>query len=200
MSIKTVLALVLVLSVTACASNAPTNLIEPGSGKATITQVGRNQNAQFVFCETNRCPERTVKVLPTPLEPVAKKEVVAPVVAVQKAPEPKKYKVHFRWGYSTLDAAGQKEVSLIVADLKDQTATRILVAGRTDPTGPKSFNEKLAVKRAEVVKAALAKSGQPVSVITAQAQTPCCDGELTANAKAMQEKRRTDIDVTIQTK
>lgn len=97
-----------------------------------------------------------------------------PVVAVKEEPKQVHFKVHFRWGWSRLDADGRKEAETVVASGLLKDAKHIEVAGRTDPTGPRKFNEKLAVRRAEtVVKAVLVMAGIPADRIAAVAQTPC---------------------------
>jgi outer membrane protein OmpA-like peptidoglycan-associated protein len=184
------------LLMVACASTpVPDEKEVVGSGKLGVIQAGSNQNTDYVFCETNRCPQRTKKVLPSP--PVVAKAaapVVVPAVQVEN------FKVHFPWGWSHLDKAGRQEVEAVVASSQIKKAKQIVVAGRTDPTGSKKFNEKLALKRAETVKAALVMAGVPAEVITAEAQAPCCGGSKGASPSVMRELRRTDIDITITTK
>ena len=183
----------LALMMTACASVQ--NADEQSSiGKLGVVQVGTKQNAELVFCEADKCPQRTPKFLPVPAQPAP-----APV-KVAEAPKQVHFKVHFRWGWGRLDTSGIKEVDEVVSSGQLTNAKSIVVAGRTDPTGPLKFNEKLAVRRAQTVKAALVKAGVPAEAVTAVAQAPCCDGDLRASKKVMQELRRTDIDITITTK
>ena len=190
---KTIISVLVASLVTACASVPDADQKVAGNSKMGVTQVGTKQNAELVFCETEKCPQRTPKRLPSP-EPV----VVASVA--KDAPKVVHFKVHFRWGWSRLDNAGRKEAEAVVSSGLLNTAKAIEVAGRTDPTGPRKFNEKLAMRRAETVKAVLVMSGIPAERITATAQNPCCDGEVAASKAAMQELRRTDIDITIKTK
>ncbi|MBK6639108.1 MAG: OmpA family protein [Rhodocyclaceae bacterium] len=201
MSIKTTAMALLIGSLVAACATAPTEgLVAQGSGKATVTQVGQMQNAQFVFCETNRCPQHSQKVLAVPasVETPTKKE--AAPIPVAKAPELRKFKVHFQFGKASLDADAKAEVAEITEVLKATNAKAIVVGGRTDPTGGLAYNKKLALRRAETVKNALINAGQPAESITAKAQDPCCDGDQQESLSVMREKRRTDIDVIIQTK
>ena len=193
---KTIISVLVASLVTACASVPDADQKVAGNSKMGVTQVGTKQNAELVFCEAEKCPQRTPKRLPPP--PPPEPVVVAPVV--KEAPKVVHFKVHFRWGWSRLDKAGRKEAEEVVASGLLNTAKAIEVAGRTDPTGPRKFNEKLAMRRAETVKAVLVMSGIPAERITAMAQNPCCDGEVAASKAAMQELRRTDIDITITTK
>ena len=184
------------LLVTACAS-VPNSEQKSESGKLAVVQMGVQQNAEHVFCEGDRCPKRTPKYLPSPPAPAPKTQV-QPVV--EQASKQVHFKVHFRWGWSRLDAAGRTEVEKVVASGLLKDAKNIEVAGRTDPTGPRNFNEKLALNRAKTVKAGLVMAGISADRITAVAQNPCCDGDLRAAPAVMRELRRTDIDITITTK
>lgn len=183
------------LLVTACTS-MPDSEQKSERGKLAVVQTGTRQNAEHVFCEGDRCPQRTPKYLPPPLP--ASKPQVQPVV--EQAPKQVHFKVHFRWGWSRLDVAGRKEVEKVVASGLLNDAKNIEVAGRTDPTGPRKFNEKLALNRAKTVKAGLVMAGISADRIMAVAQNPCCDGDLRAAQAVMRELRRTDIDITITTK
>ena len=195
---KSLIAASLAAMVAACAS-VPESERQPSSGKLGVVQVGAQQNAELVFCKSENCPQRTPKRLPPP--PAATVVTVSQAaVAVKEEPKQVHFKVHFRWGWSRLDKDGRKEAEAVVASGLLKDAKRIEVAGRTDPTGPRKFNEKLAVRRAETVKAVLVMAGIPADRITAVAQDPCCDGSLAASKAAMRELRRTDIEITVTTK
>lgn len=174
-----------------CATTDVEQAEKPVSQKLGVVQVGAQQNTDFVFCDGADCPQRTRKVIPPPPKP-------APIVA-QKAAElqPIQHKVHFRWGWSRLDKEGLSEIAAIAGLPVLKNAKSIVVAGRTDPTGSKKANEKLALKRAQTVKAALVMAGLPEHLIVTEVQAPCCDGDLKAPQSVMRELRRTDIDITI---
>lgn len=198
---KALIGTAIAIFVAGCASTPGVEKDAAGSDKLGVTQVGHNQNAQLVFCETNRCPERTPKYLPPPPPaPVAKAPVPAPVVKAPEPVAPLHFKVHFRWGWFRLDTAGREEIQALLDAVKNTPHKQIVVAGRTDPTGGLKANKKLALKRANTVKAALVMAGIPADAITADAQLPCCDGDKRAATGVMRELRRTDIDITIKTK
>ena len=177
--------------ISGCA-NQPAEVL-PSEPKFSITQSGRGQNTNYVFCEEGKCAERTSKVVAAPPAPKVHKPVAV------TAPAPEKYTVHFRWACANLDKAGEKELGTVVARVAGKPIKRIEVAGRTDPTGSYAYNKKLAKRRAETVKSALVKAGIPVGVIHTSIQKPCCDGDLNASKKTMQQLRRTDIEITITT-
>lgn len=194
---KSLIAVSLALILSGCASS-PNSDRQATGGKLGVAQVGTQQNAELVFCKSENCPQRTPKRLPTPAPQVV--AVSQAAVAVKEEPKQVHFKVHFRWGWSRLDTDGRKEAEAVVASGLLKDAKHIEVAGRTDPTGPRKFNEKLAVRRAETVKAVLVMAGIPADRIAAVAQTPCCDGSLAASKAAMRELRRTDIEITVTTK
>ncbi len=194
---KNLLCLIAVM-LSACASTSePTktegNVTRTDNVKLGVTQVGSRQNVELVFCDTEHCPQHTPKYLP---QPAAKQ----PAKSEASKPVQTHFKVHFRWGWSQLDNEGRKEVEAVASSGTLKNAKRIEISGRTDPTGSRKYNEKLAIRRAETVKAALVLAGVPAEGITAVAQAPCCDGDLNAAPAAMRDLRRTDIDITITTK
>lgn len=175
-----------------------------GSGKLAVAQAKQGQVVELVFCEDGNCPSRSSKKLAVPAPSVAR--VSEPPASTNLADSskvaiaPRAYTVHFLWGWSRLDREGNGEVQKIVDSLPSLNVQQVIIAGRTDPTGSRRFNEKLAIKRAETVKAALVAKGIPASVIETKSQTPCCDGDLQASAAVMKSLRRTDIELTITTK
>ena len=194
---KTLIGASLALMVTACASVPKADEQSPNS-KLGVVQVGTKQNAELVFCTEADCPQRTPKYLPKPAEQ-PKKKIVSEPRATQEAKN-LLYKVHFRWGWSQLDEEGRKEIDEIIKSGALKKAKKIEVSGRTDPTGSLKANQKLALRRAETVKSLLILAGLPAENISATAQKPCCDGDLRADKKVMQELRRTDIDIAIKEK
>lgn len=165
------------------------------SAKLSVNQLGRAQNADFVFCIEGQCAKRTLKVVALP--PEVKRDVsqIAPVAPVIR--EPETHSIHFRWAWSRLDKSGTQEFESLLAAVKGTQFKKIVIAGRTDPTGGLKFNEKLALLRAETVKAALVSAGISPSVIETRTQEPCCDGDLKSSPRIMQQLRRTDIKITI---
>ena len=197
MSSKRLASLAGALIVGACASVPEQPGTQP-AGKLAVSQVGTWQNAELVFCETGKCPQRTQKYLPPAPPPPPAAQIPAVVPAkTRETPAPVTYKVHFRWGWGRLDTAGHRELDEVVATGILDRAKTIVVAGRTDPTGSLKYNEKLAIRRAETVRAALVRAGVPPERVVATAQSPCCNGDPGAGKRVMQALRRTDIDITI---
>lgn len=187
----------LVLSACASTTDVPA-AADASPEKLGVTHVGKKQNVEHVFCmdgDRGDCPARTRKVVALPAP-----EPVAPPRSTAKTLPPVEAKVHFRWGWSRLDGDGQKEVADLLAVPGIRAAKSIVIAGRTDPSGGLKANQKLALKRAQTVKAALVMEGIPEAIITAESQLPCCDGDKNASPGVMRGLRRTDITITITTK
>ena len=193
---------ILAVVIAACSSVEQRNP-EPtpiASHKVEVAQVGFGQNAEHVFCVEGNCPERTTKTIRAKRsEPADSKPRVEMPVSVKKV-DPQRYKVHFRWGWSSLDDQGKQALQAVLDTGALNKATEVVVAGRADPTGSKAANTRLAAKRADTVKSALVKAGVPADIIRAVSQKPCCDGDMHAASSVMHELRRTDIEITIATK
>jgi OmpA-OmpF porin, OOP family len=82
----------------------------------------------------------------------------AEAMAVEPAP-PDKFVLYFDAGTTTLDAKSLSTIPGIAAAAKRRSAISISVSGHTDATGADPVNEKLALARAERVKALLLEQG-----------------------------------------
>lgn len=154
-----------------------------------VGQVGTGTAVQYAACNGD-CASRTPKY-------VAMRSAEAPLVApaVQVVVAPRIVQVHFGFGRSTLDADARRELRDVVASITG--AEDLTVRGRTDPTGPHSFNFSLALRRAEAVKQALIAAGVPASKVRAMRYDPCCDGDPKASQGERARLRRADVDIVI---
>lgn len=191
------LAIGLAIVITGCASTitSPVNAV-PTRDTLSIVQSSSKGKSDFYFCDAadTNCPSRTLKVVAAP--PQQPKPVVA---TLAPDPSPEVFKVHFRWGWANLDADGRSELANVLKAVDKDKILEITIQGRTDPTGSRKSNEKLAQRRAELVKTALVDAGILPEIIFAKAQLPCCNGSLNASKQEMREKRRADLQITIRT-
>jgi outer membrane protein OmpA-like peptidoglycan-associated protein len=151
----------------------------------------------FVFCEGQNCPPRTVKTITQPAKTSSTdsgKSKAAPAPQ-----EDARFVVHFPWGSSQLDALARNEMDVITNSEAFRMASEILVAGRTDPSGQHAFNQKLAIRRAETVKAELIAAGVKAESVRATAQDPCCSGETPNDRRPSRALRRADVNITLKT-
>jgi OOP family OmpA-OmpF porin len=75
------------------------------------------------------------------------------------------YLVFFDFNKSNITAGADSVLDAVVAELHKRGKTSISVVGHTDTSGSDSYNEKLAIRRANAVKAALQKRGVDVKEI-----------------------------------
>lgn len=78
------------------------------------------------------------------------------------------YLVFFDFNKSVITAGAESVLDAVAAEVKKRGQTSIEVVGHTDTSGSNSYNEKLAVRRANAVKAALAKRGIDVKTVTTE--------------------------------
>jgi OmpA-OmpF porin, OOP family len=73
--------------------------------------------------------------------------------------------VLFGFDKAELRPEGQQKIDEIADGLKDAQVSEIVAIGYTDPIGSEQYNEKLSQRRAEAVRAYLAKKGVDTSRI-----------------------------------
>lgn len=66
--------------------------------------------------------------------------------------------VFFRQGSSVIDATQKPNVEMVAESLKKNSGSTVCIKGYASPEGSKAFNDKLAQKRADVVKRELVKN------------------------------------------
>ena len=89
---------------------------------------------------------------------------VAPVPAPAPAPAPAQaaanlFTVYFDFDSWTLKAEQLKVLDDVIASARSGGQTNIVIVGHTDTSGPSDYNQKLSVKRANVVVEALVQMG-----------------------------------------
>ena len=102
-------------------------------------------------------------------------------------PAPTTYTVYFDYNSSGLSPAGTEIVRLATDAYKSGNPAGVQVAGFTDPSGSARYNQRLSLRRAQTVAAALEQDGVPQTAITVSGQ-----GEA-SNAAAPGQDRRVDI-------
>ena len=109
--------------------------------------------------------------------PPAPVPVMAPVVVAPPPPAPpaavapaplKNYIVFFDFDQASITAQAQAILEQAAATAKKGHVVHIQLTGHTDLTGSGEYNQKLSVRRAEAVKAALVKLGLDASEINVQ--------------------------------
>ena len=103
--------------------------------------------------------------LATPIAPAFDSEVFDIDPAEPMAPENALYLVFFDWNSAKLGSSALGVIDAAAAELAQSPASTMSVIGHTDTSGPKAFNQRLALKRAKAAKDALVGKGVDPSVI-----------------------------------
>ena len=113
----------------------------------------------------------------TPPEPVdvplpkAEPNILEPIgeeISQEMAPQHAMYLVFFDYDSAAVSDDGMGVLDAVEQELQTRSVERITITGHTDRAGPESYNDKLAVKRANAVRDMLAANGIDRSIIQTQ--------------------------------
>lgn len=142
-----------------------------------IEQQEENWQKEVTGCKSqfNDAMGQLEAMLKTPAPMPAPADDLAPVDALDGASgtmkaEDAMYLVFFDFNKSNISAGADSVLDAVVAELHKRGKTSITVVGNTDTSGSDSYNEKLAMRRAVAVKAALVKRGVTVDSITTESR------------------------------
>lgn len=103
--------------------------------------------------------------------PVPADDVMAPVSALDTgdsapmAAEDSMYLVFFDFDKSAITSGAESVLDAVAAEVRKRNVSMIEIVGHTDSSGSQAYNERLAVRRANAVRDALAKRGLDVKVM-----------------------------------
>ncbi len=100
---------------------------------------------------------------------------------------------HFAFSTPRLSEAGQQALLNVLPELKQQ---RLFVVGFTDSVGPQDFNDWLALRRAQSVKAYLVEHGLNANDIEVSGRGKCCYLQRNDTAADRATNRRAEIRLT----
>lgn len=100
-----------------------------------------------------------VRIVEVPVEKVVTKEVVKEVPQVVEVERVIFEGVAFRFDSAELTDLGKGQVYLAAQRLKDKADVTIVVEGHTDNVGTDEYNQKLGMRRAEVIMKELSRLG-----------------------------------------
>lgn len=97
------------------------------------------------------------------LAPIGAEGMPAPTGTMR--PEDAMYLVFFDFDASNVGAGGQNVLDAVVQEVKSRNLNMIRIVGHTDSSGPNSYNNRLAMRRANAVRDALTQRGIDASLI-----------------------------------
>ena len=135
-----------------------------------------NQEENYQQDEINRCKKEFLAALEQ-LEgampsapPSAPAAVAEPAFDVDPnapmAVENAMYLVFFDWDQSTLGPGAQSVLDAVAAEVSKRSLSAVNVVGHADTSGPTDYNQKLAQRRANAVRDALAQRGVAANIIS----------------------------------
>lgn len=113
-------------------------------------------------------------------------------LAVEPAPS-RKFTLFFESGTATLTPDSTKEISSIVSTSQRRRAINISIRGHTDSVGSDVFNNKLAMERAEGVKAVVLQHGINPELISVSSHGKTDPAFPTPDGVAELRNRRVDV-------
>lgn len=156
---------------------------------------------QFKTCDAADCPSPTRKTLAIAELPAPKKTtaaIAAPNITketIVTGPEaPVVSKVLFDFGKHIPSTEGQQELRRLLAIAKKSYL--IDLEGRTDDLGSKTYNDRLAKRRADYVRSWFLKQGIK-SEILVRSEGLCCYLDSTTTEMARRLNRRVDVRLVV---
>ncbi len=108
--------------------------------------------------------------VPEPAEPPMAEPVELPVEAMPMTPADAMYLVFFDFDKSEVGAGGQNVLDAVAEEVKSRSLNAVTIVGHTDSSGPQSYNNKLAMRRANAVRDALINRGVEPSLIRVESR------------------------------
>ncbi len=147
-------------------------------------------------------PAAAAPVVPVPSTPQAPSAGLAP--EAPSAEEQKRVRsekvtldtdTYFDFDKATLKPEGRTKLDELANRLSGMRLEVVVATGHTDATGPKTYNQKLSIRRAQAVKAFLEQKGLPVDKIftTGKGETQPVATNKTRDGRA--KNRRVEVEV-----
>lgn len=103
--------------------------------------------------------------MPAPTDDLAPVSAINTGASAPMSAEDSMYIVFFDFDKSNVNEGAQSVLDAVAGEIKKRNVSAIEVVGHTDSSGSQSYNEKLAIRRANAVRDALAQRGLDVAVM-----------------------------------
>lgn len=144
------------------------------------------------FMEAMNALEGMVQPAPVPPEPMLPVEAPAAPMKVEEA----MYLVFFDFDKSAIASSGESVLDAVGTEVKSRSLNAVNVLGHTDRAGSRTYNNRLALKRANSVREALIKRGVNASLIKVDGRGE--DQNLVATDDNVREPANRRAEITFQ--
>lgn len=185
-------AVLLAAWVAGCAPRATVVLLPDADGRKTAVTV--QQGDKQVVLDEPYAASKQGAFGPSQYKatPEEVKALAGPALAAQPAP-PKKFTLYFVEGKEEFTDESKGMVESVFAEIEKRPVPDIVVVGHTDSTGTDQFNDALAQRRADSIKAQLVARGIPAANIDAVSRGKRDPAVATASGVAEARNRRVEI-------
>jgi len=161
-----------------------------------VDQVGCPVNAPFADSDGDGVPDERDRCPGTP--PGTQVDALGCPRPAPPPPAPDRTVLHdvtFVTSSASLTAQAEETLREAAATLRSRPGARIEVAGYTDDTGDRAFNEQLSLNRALAVRAFLIEAGVPEDHLTARGYGSADPIASNATAEGRQANRRVELHI-----
>ncbi len=144
------------------------------------------------FLDAMNALEGLVKAAPVPPEPMLPVEAPAEPMKVEEA----MYLVFFDFDKSSIASSGESVLDAVGTEVKSRSLNAVNVLGHTDRAGSRTYNNRLALKRANSVREALIKRGVNAGLIKVDGRGE--DQNLVATDDNVREPANRRAEITFQ--
>ncbi len=119
-----------------------------------------------------------------------------PEAAEPMMPEDAMYLVFFDFDSTEIGAGGQNVLDAVADEINSRSVSVVRIVGHTDSAGPRSYNERLAMRRANAVRDALTARGVDASVLRVEGRGQ--DEQLVETADNVREPANRRAQITFE--
>jgi outer membrane protein OmpA-like peptidoglycan-associated protein len=143
-----------------CATSQAVILVPDPDGRLGVVEVTTAGGTQRLTKagDMTRVSGSTAPSAVTTADPAFIRETFGEVLAAEPAP-PERFILYFEAGTTSLVPASRSLLRTIAASIQRRGAIAVSISGHTDATGSDQLNDKLALERAERVRALLEEQG-----------------------------------------
>jgi outer membrane protein OmpA-like peptidoglycan-associated protein len=184
--------LLAMLLMSACAPRATVVLLPETDGRPTAVTVRKGESEVVLDHPYAAANVGVLRVRPSQSNAQEVEARFGPALAVQPV-RPETFVLYFVEGKEEFTEDSKQLVPRILAEVAQRPVPDVLVVGHTDAVGSDPFNDALALRRAETMRAALIAAGVPASDVQAISRGKRALAVQTPDGIAEPRNRRVEI-------